>query len=81
MMKDLKPVEGKICKYLRARNPYGMMEGGENPWYLLDDANTICWCIISAGAAGPDNNLIGPKRCVEGRSCFVPPEPRTSGPR
>ena len=60
-----------ICKFLRARNPYGMMEGGEHPWLLLDDANTICWCINSAGASGPDNGLISPMECKEGRSCFV----------
>ena len=60
-----------ICKFLRARNPYGMMEGGEHPWLLLDDANTICWCINSAAAMGPDGGLVGPKYCVEGRSCFV----------
>ncbi len=72
-MKEIKPIEGRICKCLRGRNPYGMTEGGENPWYLLDDANTIYWCILSAGAAGPDNYLVDPKWCVAGRSCFVPP--------
>lgn len=46
------------------------MEGGEHPWLLLDDANTICWCINSAGAMGPDSGLVSPAKCVEGRSCF-----------
>lgn len=62
----------KICKYLRARNPYGMMEGGESPWLLLDDANTICWCIKSAGGAGPDDGLVSTSSCTEGRSCYDP---------
>ena len=73
-MEDSKPTKDQICKFLRARNPYGMMEGGENPWLHLDDANTICWCIASAGAAGPDNGLVGPMKCREGRTCFVAPE-------
>lgn len=73
-MEEIKPIKNTICKYLRARNPYGMMEGGDHPWWLLDDANTICWCIASAGAAGPDNGLVEPKRCREGRVCFVAPE-------
>ena len=60
-----------ICKFLRARNPYGMMEGGDKPWLLLDDANTICWCITSAGAMGPDNGSVSPMECQEGRNCFV----------
>lgn len=66
--------ENNICKFLRARNPYGMMEGGSHPWLLLDDANTICWCINSAGAVGPDNGEVSPMSCQEGRSCFVPNE-------
>jgi len=70
----MEPMNSKnktICKFLRARNPYGMMEGGDKPWLLLDDANTICWCINSAGASGPDNGLVSTSQCREGRSCFV----------
>ncbi len=70
-MDKSKPSKISICKFLRARNPYGMMEGGDNPWLLLDDANTICWCINSAGAVGPDNDLVSPTSCKAGRSCFV----------
>jgi len=70
-MDNSKPSNMSICKFLRARNPYGMMEGGDNPWFLLDDANTICWCINSAGAVGPDNGLVSPMQCTKGRSCFV----------
>lgn len=67
-MTDIKAED--ICSCLRARNPYGMMEGGDHPWRFMDDANTIYWCIISAGAAGPDNGLVGVKKCLPGRSCY-----------
>ena len=67
----MKSKNNSICKFLRARNPYGMMEGGEQPWLLLDDANTICWCINSAGGSGPDNGLVATTECRAGRSCFV----------
>jgi len=70
-MEENKPNKNNICKFLRARNPYGMMEGGDKPWLLLADANTICWCITSAGAMGPDNGLVSPMECKEGRSCFA----------
>jgi hypothetical protein len=70
-MEENKPNKNSICKFLRARNPYGMMEGGDHPWLLLDDANTICWCINSAGAMGPDDGLVSPMSCKGGRSCFV----------
>jgi hypothetical protein len=71
---ELNPIKDRLCKYLRARNPYGMAEGGENPWYLLDDANTIFWCIRSSGGAGPDGGLVGPGLCQAGRGCFARPE-------
>jgi hypothetical protein len=60
-----------MCKFLRARNPFGMMEGGDSPWLLLDDANTICWCINASGGVGPDNGLVSASGCNETRSCFV----------
>lgn len=69
-MDKVEPIKFKICKFLRAKNPYGGNEGGENPWYLIDDANTICWCIKSTGGAGPDNGLVTPTSCTEGRSCY-----------
>ena len=69
-MEENKHSKLSICKFLRARNPYGMMEGGDSPWLLLDDANTICWCITSSGV-GPDNGLVSPTNCTERRDCFV----------
>lgn len=70
----VKPIDYKLCKNLRARNPYGMSEGGENPWYLLDDANTIFWCIRGSGGTGPDNGLVHSGSCQSGRRCFADPE-------
>ena len=70
-MENFRSNKNNICKFLRARNPFGMTEGGEHPWLLLDDANTICWCINSAGAAGPDNGLVSTSSCREPRACFV----------
>lgn len=73
-MEKIDTTKHKPCKYLKAKNPYGLMEGGDHPWYLLDRANTICWCVRSGGGAGPDDGLVEPARCVSGRACYVPPE-------
>ena len=72
-MKSVKPVDIKLCRYLRAKNPFGTAEGGANPWLMLDDANTIYWCVKSMGAGGPDNGPIDPKLCQPGRKCYQPP--------
>jgi hypothetical protein len=73
-MKSVKPTDIKICRFLRARNPYGMSEGGENPWFMLDDGNTISWCIKSMTGSGPDNGPVDPKLCQEGRKCYQAPD-------
>lgn len=73
-MEKITPTNKEYCKFLRAKSPYGRLEGGENPWFLLDNANTICWCIQSAGGAGPDNDLVDPVKCVSGRRCFAKPD-------
>lgn len=67
---EIKPLKNNFCKYLKAKSPYGPVEGGEDPWYLLDQANTICWCIKSSGGAGPDNGLVSPGTCTPGRKCY-----------
>ncbi|MDN5213497.1 hypothetical protein QQ020_15610 [Fulvivirgaceae bacterium BMA12] len=72
-MKNIEPSNIKFCRFLRSKNPYGSLEGGENEWYLIDDANSICWCIKATGGAGPDNGLVDPPLCVSGRACYEPP--------
>ena len=69
-MKRVKPENTNFCRFLKAKNPYGTLEGGANDWYVIDDANSIYWCVKSLGAGGPDNGPIEPGRCVEGRSCY-----------
>ncbi len=61
------------CKFLRAKNPYGTLEGGENPWQIPYESNTICWCVKSSTGFGPDNGLVSPQQCTKGRSCFAAP--------
>ena len=72
-MREIKPTDKILCRFLRAKSPYGTNEGGDNPWYLADNANTICWCIKSPGGAGPDNGFVDPLKCVAGRTCFEAP--------
>lgn len=62
-----------VCAFLRAKNPFGSLEGGGNPWMHLDTANTICWCVKSQGPIGPDARYVEPARCTEGRTCYEAP--------
>ena len=69
-MKRVKPTDTNFCRFLKAKNPFGNLEGGANDWYVYDDANTIYWCVKSLGAGGPDNGPVEPGMCVLGRKCY-----------
>ncbi len=73
-MKNQKTVDITFCKHLKCKNPSGTLQG-ESKWYVLDDPNTIYWCVKSlTGSSGPDNGPIDPFLCVRGRKCFRKPE-------
>ena len=63
----------KYCRYLRAKNSYGLMEGGEDPWLLPDTSNTICWCIKTGEMSAPDSGFVSPEGCKPGRRCYEAP--------
>lgn len=69
-MKEVKPLNVQYCRFLKAKNPFGTVEGGGHEWYTYDDANTIYWCIKSIGAGGPDNGPVEPGLCQCGRKCY-----------
>ncbi len=69
-MKKVNPVDTKFCRFLKAKNPFGTLEGGDNDWYVLEDSNTIYWCVKSLGAGGPDNGPVDPRLCISGRKCY-----------
>ena len=69
-MKKVNPIDTKFCRFLKAKNPFGTLEGGGNDWYTYDDGNTIYWCIKSMGAGGPDNGPVDPRMCISGRKCY-----------
>lgn len=68
-MNNSNSVNKPICRFLKAKNSFGMLEEGNN-WRGVDDPNTSFWCIKSSGPVGPDNGVVGSKHCVEGRKCF-----------
>jgi len=70
-MNEGKPVNRNFCRFLKSKNPFGTFQGGDDDSFVLDDANTIFWCVKSLGAGGPDNGPVDPRLCINGRSCFT----------
>jgi len=61
--------KSSVCRFLKAKNSFGMLEEGSS-WQGIEDPNTTFWCIKSSAPVGPDNGIVGAKQCVEGRKCF-----------
>ncbi len=59
------------CKFLRAKNAYGTMEGGDDPFLPLESGTTTYWCIQTGLPMGPDGGLACTGTCGEKRRCFV----------
>ncbi len=61
------------CRYLRAKNAFGGLEGGENPFLPEDPGNTTYWCIRGMGPVGPDGRPAHISTCTkEGkRDCYT----------
>ncbi len=71
--KESRAVLPTICRFLRAKTGYGTLEGGENPWLLLDTSTVVYWCLQTTASYGPDDGLAHSDICRERRGCFVPP--------
>ena len=68
--------QGKeICRFLRGKNGFGTLEGGENPWRLLDTVTTTFSCLCTGEPFGPDEELAYAAICKSGRSCYEKLEP------
>ncbi len=61
------------CRFLRAKNAFGTLEGGGNPFLPEDPGTTAYWCIRSMGPAGPDGRLAHISSCANPeRACYQP---------
>lgn len=61
----------KYCRYLRGKNAYGTLEGGENPFLFIDTGTTSYWCLCTMASYGPDGGVSHVTACGKvGRKCF-----------
>lgn len=60
------------CKFLRAKNAYGTLEGVDHNFIPIDPGTTFYWCIQTMGPAGPDSRLAHISSCANSqRKCFA----------
>ncbi len=70
-----KPMSEKqvhYCRYLRGKNAFGTLEGGDRPFVFIDPGTTTYWCVRTAGPVGPDDGPVHLHACTgPDRACFV----------
>jgi hypothetical protein len=64
------PIENRpVCRHLRNK---GMLVNEElDPGGSADIHSGHCWCLLTQGSFGPDQQLVERPQCIEGRSCYV----------
>jgi len=63
------------CRFLRGKNAYGTLEGGDQPVIEVDSGTTTYWCIRTQGPVGPDDGMVHISTCCKPeRKCFAPPQ-------
>lgn len=68
---DTKESRLSFCHYLRGKNAFGTLEGGDHPFLPLDPATSSYWCIMTSGPIGPDGQPVHLYKCSNARkSCF-----------
>ncbi|GJM34842.1 MAG: hypothetical protein DHS20C18_38430 [Saprospiraceae bacterium] len=61
----------KYCRYLRAKNAFGTLEGGGQPFLDVDPGTTTYWCLCTMSPVGPDDSHAHISTCNNGeRPCF-----------
>jgi len=63
-----------VCRHVRSKGA-GVTYGDRVRWDNGYFPTAVFWCLNTADAVGPDDGLVHPHECIEGRACFcVPPD-------
>jgi len=59
-----------VCRYIRTKTAYGNVIAYDG-WQQGGSSTAAYWCLQTMGASGPDDQLVEPRQCCVGRSCFA----------
>jgi hypothetical protein len=60
-----------LCKYLRAKVSTAPHGDKGALWAVRESGTAVYWCLLTMGAAGPDDGLVHADGCGSGRRCAV----------
>jgi hypothetical protein len=62
-----------VCRHVRSKGA-GVTYGDSVRWDNGFFPTAVFWCLHTAVAVGPDDGLVHPHACIQGRACFCVPE-------
>ena len=61
----------EVCRYLRTKQVSGtVIDGVVFPWEAGENTEACYRCLATQSPVGPDDRIVHPHECREGRSCF-----------
>jgi hypothetical protein len=61
--------QSPFCREIRSKRYYFLQQMPTEESHLLDGSNR-CWCRLTMQVVGPDGQMVRPKDCKAGRSCY-----------
>jgi hypothetical protein len=63
----------RVCRRVRSKGTPGVRYDAAVEWETGFESTATFWCVSTGECVGPDDDLVHPHVCGEGRVCFRPP--------
>jgi hypothetical protein len=63
----------RVCRRVRSKGTPGVRYDAAVAWETGFVSTATFWCVSTGECVGPDDDLVHPHACGEGRVCFRPP--------
>ena len=60
----------QVCRFIRTKTAFGNSVGN-TPWQTGASSTAVYWCLQTMGSSGPDDQLVHPQSCCDGRGCYA----------
>lgn len=72
----------RVCRRVRSKGTPGVHYDAAVEWDTGFVSTATFWCVATGESVGPDDDLVHPHSCGEGRACFrVPSDEPPEGSR
>jgi hypothetical protein len=61
-----------VCTMIRTKTAFAIFDANDEQasWEAGESTTAIYWCLCTMQTAGPDDALVHPQSCRQGRTCY-----------